>query len=162
GQAAFVQATIIDPATGKVSVYNPLVIDQGTQPAAAPVVPTLPRGAVVGVWFGFNGDNLMLKKTRGRVVVERGRRHIGLRDAGGSLAQGRCVNGTPGSVFGQFAHCNGPAFFQAANAAINAKKLVIPAPGTANDGMTCPTVRDFSVVDQDQSDNVTATYLVLP
>ena len=29
-----------------------------------------------------------------------------------------------------------------------------------SDGLTCPTVRDFSVVDQDQSDNVTTVYLV--
>jgi hypothetical protein len=32
--------------------------------------------------------------------------------------------------------------------------------GTASDGKPCPTTRDFSLVDQDQSDNVTATYLV--
>ena len=58
-QAAFVQGAIIDPATGSISIYNPLVIDQGTQPAAQPVLPTLPQGAVVGIWFGFNGNNLM-------------------------------------------------------------------------------------------------------
>jgi len=52
---AFVQATIFDPATGALSTYEPLVITQGTQPAAAPVVPTLPAGAVVTVDFGFNG-----------------------------------------------------------------------------------------------------------
>ena len=32
---AFVQATILNPATGQLSVYEPLVITQGTQPAAA-------------------------------------------------------------------------------------------------------------------------------
>src|SRR6266568_4257032 len=31
-QAAFVQGAIIDPATGVISIYNPLVVDQGTQP----------------------------------------------------------------------------------------------------------------------------------
>ena len=36
-QAAFVQADILDPATGTISAYEPLVIDQGTQPAVAPV-----------------------------------------------------------------------------------------------------------------------------
>ena len=41
---AFVQATILDPATGALSVYEPLVITQGTQPAAAPVVPDAARG----------------------------------------------------------------------------------------------------------------------
>ena len=29
---AFVQATILDPATGALSVYEPLVITQGTSP----------------------------------------------------------------------------------------------------------------------------------
>lgn len=31
--SAFVQASILDPATGQISIYNPLVIDQGTTPA---------------------------------------------------------------------------------------------------------------------------------
>ena len=52
---AFVQATILDPATGKLSVYEPLVITKGTRPAATPVPPRLPKGAVVTIDFGFNG-----------------------------------------------------------------------------------------------------------
>jgi hypothetical protein len=140
-QSAFVQAAIIDTATGKVSVYEPLVIDQGTQPAATPVVPQLTATSIVGVWFGFNGNNLTLQGKRG------------------SLQEGNCVNGLQGSVFGQFAYCNAPAFFQSANQAIVAGSLVPPALGTANDGLPCPTVRDFSVVDQDQSDNVQTQYL---
>ena len=141
-QAAFVQATVVDPATGKVSVYNPLVIDQGTRPAVAPVVPALPRNAVVGIWFGFNGDNLTL------------------RDSGGSLRAGACVNGLAGSIFTQFAYCNAPAFFTAANTAIKAGRLRVPPPGRGRDGNPCPTTRDFTVVDQDQSDNVTSAYLI--
>lgn len=141
-QAAFVQAAVIDPATGQISIYNPLVIDKGTQPAIAPVVPKLPQGAVVGIWFGFNGNNL----------TQEGEDN--------SLQDGKCVNGTEDSIFGQVSYCNAPAFFQAANAAIRAGKLVPPPLGKAKDGLTCPTVRDFSIVDQDQSDNVTATYLV--
>ncbi len=141
-QAAFVQGAVIDPATGTISIYNPLVVDKGTQPAVQPVVPTLPNGGVVALWFGFNGANLTLK---GR---------------NGSLQQGQCVNGANGSIFGQFAYCNAPNFFQVANQAIQAGKLVPPNLGTAKDGRTCPSVRDFSVVDQDQSDNVTTTYLV--
>ncbi|MEV5703512.1 hypothetical protein AB0K82_00005, partial [Actinoallomurus sp. NPDC052274] len=140
-QSAFVQATIIDPATGKLSVYSPLVVDRGTRPAAAPVRPTLPAGAVVGIWFGFNGDALTLRGT------------------GGGLRRGRCVNGLGGSVFGQFAHCNAPAFFRAANAAIRAGRTTVPALGTAKDGMPCMSTRDFALVDQDQSDNVQTTYL---
>ena len=55
-QAAFVQGAVIDPATGQISIYNPLVIDQGTQPAAAPVVPQLPAKGIVALWFGSNGN----------------------------------------------------------------------------------------------------------
>jgi hypothetical protein len=143
-QAAFVQAAVIDPATGKISIYNPLVIDQGTQPAAAPVVPTLPNGGIVGIWFGSNGNTLTLQ------------------DSNNSLRSGKCVNGVNNSIFGQFAYCNAPAFFQAANQAIQAGKLVPPPIGRAKDGLLCPTTRDFSIVDQDQSDNVTTFYLVTP
>ena len=96
----------------------------------------------MGIWFGFNGNNLTLQGARRT-----------------TLAQGRCVNGTRGSVFGQFAHCNAPAFFTAANQGIAAGKVKVPALQTAKDGQPCPTVRDFSVVDQDQSDNVQTQYL---
>jgi len=151
-QSAFVQAAIIDPATGKISIYAPLVIDQGTKPAVQPVVPQLPRNAVVGIWFGYNANNLTLVKSH------RARNHHFNIRGGGS---GNCVNGIGGSVFGQFAYCNAPAFFQVANAAIKAGKLTVPALGTANDGKVCPTSRDFFVVDMDQSDNVQTQYLVM-
>jgi len=141
-QAAFVQAAVIDPATGKISIYNPLVIDQGTQPAAAPVMPTLPNGGIVGIWFGSNGNTLTLQNTNN------------------SLQDGKCVNGVAGSIFGQYSYCNAPAFFQVANQAIQAGKLVPPPIGKAKDRLPCPTTRDFSIVDQDQSDNVTSFYLV--
>lgn len=141
-QSAFVQAAIFDPATGKISIYDPLVVDKGQDPAAASVVPQLPNGAVVGIWFGFNGTALTLKAKNN------------------SLQDGKCVNGLNGDVFGQFAYCNAPAFFAAANKAIQSGQLVPPPLGTAQDGQPCPTVRDFSVVDQDQSDNLTTAYLV--
>ncbi|HTR90540.1 MAG TPA: hypothetical protein VMI73_02225 [Trebonia sp.] len=60
GQTAFVQGAVIDPATGQISVYDPLVVNAGTQPAVAPVLPTLPANAVVALWFGYNGDTLTL------------------------------------------------------------------------------------------------------
>jgi hypothetical protein len=60
-QTAFVQGAVLDPATGAISVYDPLVVDAGTQPASPPVVPALPAGAVVAVWFGFNGNILSLQ-----------------------------------------------------------------------------------------------------
>jgi hypothetical protein len=140
-QSAFVQATIVDLATGALSVYDPLVVDAGRAPAAAPVTPTLPAGAVVGIWFGFNGTTLTLRGTDN------------------SLAAGNCVNGTAGSPFGQFAYCNAPAFFTAAHAAITAGRLTVPPIRTALDGQPCPTTRDFGLVDMDQSDNVTSVYL---
>ena len=138
GQSAFAQAVIFDPNTNTLSAYEPLVIDRGTQPAVQPMVPQLPRGSIVGIWFGFNGTFLHLT---------------------GGMANGRCVNGLPGSDFGQFAYCNAPQFFQVANAAIRAHKITVPALGTANDGMDCPTTRSFSIVDMDQSDNVQTQYL---
>jgi hypothetical protein len=138
GQSAFVQATILDPATGALSAYEPLVIDKGTKPAIRPTVPTFPANAVVGLWFGFNGTFLHL---------------------GGDVNGGVCVNGTPGSDFGQFAACNAAAFFKTANNAIGAGLLKIPALGMGNDGQVCPSVRSFAIVDMDQSDNVQTQYL---
>ena len=137
---AFAQATILDPATGKLSVYEPLVITQGTQPAAAPVVPTLPANAVVNIMFGFNGTDLMLANAPGT----------------NSLTQGNCVNGLNGSDFGQVSYCNSVNFYNAANQA----NLTIPALGTSSNGQPCPTTRSFNLIDQDQSDNVTTQYLV--
>jgi hypothetical protein len=151
-QAAFVQGAILDPTTGKISIYNPLVVDKGATPAIAPAAPTLPTGAIVALWFGFNGETLHLRKARGNTLLR------GARD--NTLQSANCVNGLNGSPFGQMAYCNASRFFQAANRLIRAGKMTPPALGTAKDGQTCPTVRDFAIVDQDQSDNVTTTYLI--
>jgi hypothetical protein len=137
-QSAFVQAVIFDPATNALSAYEPLVIDRGTQPAIAPVAPRLARGAVVGLWFGFNGTFLHLT---------------------GDKDDGFCINGLRGSDFGQFAYCNAPRFFRAVNAAIQAGKLAVPPAGMASDGQPCLTTRSFALVDMDQSDNVQTRYL---
>lgn len=131
------EATILDPATGEVSIYRPLVIDRGTRPAIQTVLPTLPANAVVGLWFGFQGTNLTLVHGVG------------------------CVNGLFGSPFSQFAYCNAPAFFRAAHTAITAGLLTVPPLGTGLDGLPCPSTRDFSIVDQDQSDNVITRYVAL-
>lgn len=141
---AFVQATILNPATGTLSVYEPLVITQGTKPAAVPVVPRLPRGAVVTIDFGFNGTNLTQVGATPR-----------------ALLQGHCVNGLRGSIFGQVSFCNGAAFFRAAHRSEARGKLVVASAGTSPvTGQACPTTRDFRIVDQDQSDNVTTKYLL--
>jgi hypothetical protein len=140
---AFVQATILNPATGQLQVYEPLVITQGTQAAAAPAPPALPRGAVVTIDVGFNGTNLT---------------QVGATAA--ALRQGRCVNGTRGSIFGEVSFCNGTGFFQAAVRAEQQGKLVIPAAAVSPvSGQPCPTTRSFTLIDQDQSDNVTTQYL---
>src|SRR5258706_3370709 len=144
-QSAFVQAAIFDRATRQISIYNPLVVDAGTQPAVTPVIPTLPANTVVAIWFGFNGNNLTQQAPT---------------DAPNTLADSHCVNGTHGSVFGQFSHCNAVAFFAMANHAIDGRLLHVPRRGLGNDGRACPTVRSFSIVDQDQSDNLPVTYLV--
>ena len=141
---AFVQATILNPRTGQLSVYEPLVITQGTQPAATPVVPTLPRHAIVTIDFGFNGTNL----TQVGATAD-------------ALAQGRCVDGLNGSIFGQVSFCNGTGFFNAAFQAEREGRLRIPAAGvSAKTGQACPTTRNFNMIDQDQSDNVTTQYLL--
>jgi hypothetical protein len=145
-QGSFVEATILDPATGALQVYNPLIINQDQAVAGkdfiTPVTPTLPANAVVGIWFGSNGLTVTLAG-----------------DTNG------CVNGDGGSIFGQFAYCNAPQFFSAAQTAIAAGLLKVPSPGTIAKGNSvgtqCPTVRDFRVVDMDQSDNVDSTYLLI-
>jgi hypothetical protein len=138
-QSAFVEAAILDTDTGALSTYRPLVIDAGDRPAQRPVPVRIPTHSAVAVWFGSNGDTLTLA----------------------GPGAGDCVNGLPGSPFGQFAYCDAPAFFDAANAAIAAGKLTVPDVGTGKDGLPCPTTRDFSVVDQDQSDNLTTTYRII-
>ena len=152
---AFVQATILNPATGQLSVYNPLVVTQGTTPAVAPKVPTLPRNAVVTIDFGFNGTDLT---------------QVGATP--NALREGNCVNGEPGSVFGEVSFCNGTNFFNTAHQMEAEGKLKVPSEGTSNKiivsavnagtGTDCPTTHNFDMVDQDPSDNVTTEYLLNP
>jgi hypothetical protein len=137
-QSAFVQAAVIDAETGAISIYNPLVVDKGTAPATPPVVPKLPDHAVVAIWFGFNAGSLTLVGADSRVLES-------------SFCQ---------QNLGQFAYCNAPAFFAVAGFDILFHKLQVPELGTGKDNRPCPSVRSFAEVDQDQSDNVTTTYLV--
>lgn len=153
-QGVFVEANIFDPATGNIQIYNPLVINAGmtstgnntkrsTSSGEAgfffpPITPTLPNGAVVALWFGSNANTLTL---------------IGDTNT--------CVDGLGNSVFGQVAYCNAPAWFTAVNGAVASGFVKVPAPGTGLNGQACPTTRDFRIVDQDQSDNVVTTYLLI-
>jgi hypothetical protein len=131
GTAAFVQAVIFDPATGALSTYEPAVTDAG-QPlrGAQPAVPVVPRGAIVTVWTGFNANVLKLTGPGARFFVN----------------------------FAQQSYAGSPQFFAAVDAAIRQGRVTVPGLGTARDGQACPSVRDFSVVDQDQSDNVPVAY----
>jgi hypothetical protein len=141
---AFVQATILDQATGKLWVYEPLVITKGTKPAATPVMPILPARAVVTIDVGFNGDNLTLVGATSH-----------------ALHQGHCHNGLGNSIFGQVSFCHGTHFFWAARRAERQGKLVVPPAGVSpKTGQACPTTRSFTIVDQDPSDNVTTKYLL--
>ncbi len=141
---AFVQATILDPATGALSVYEPLVVTKGSAPAAAPAVPAMPAGAVVTLDFGFNGTSLTLQAA-----------------SPATLTAANCVNGQPGSNFGRAAFCNGVAFFAAVKKDFSAGLTAVPAAGvSAKTGQACPTTHSFTLVDQDQSSDVTTQYLV--
>jgi hypothetical protein len=152
---AFVQATILDPATGTLSVYDPLVVTRGTKPAVVPAIPAIPANAVVTIDFGFNGKDLF---------------QVGATPA--TLADADCVNGQAGSVFGQMSFCNGINFFNAVKKDERAGRLKVPSPGTSDKiipsggdmgtGQACPVTRNFEVVDPDKSGNVTAEYLLNP
>ncbi|KAG0320072.1 hypothetical protein BGZ99_004689 [Dissophora globulifera] len=141
-QQVFVEATVFDPATKTFGVYHPLVINEGSKPLIAPVVPKLPKNAIVGLWFGANSDSVTLT---------------------GDIAGGNCVNGLSSTdVFGQVAFCNAEPFFKAVHAADKAggANVVIPPIGKDVHGDACPTTRYFGIIDQDQSDNVITTYLM--
>jgi hypothetical protein len=141
GTQTFVEATIFEPAKNNFYAYHPLVIDAGTSPAAPTVVPDISDNAVIVYHFGTNANAISLRDTNNKT----------LRDA-------NCVNGLhDNDLFGQFAYCNGPTFFNTVkNYAYN-----IPVNETGNDGQPCPTTRSFDLVDQDQSDNVLTRYILL-
>jgi hypothetical protein len=138
-EGAFVEATIVAP-DGSVQIYDPLVVTAGTTPAVAPVPPTIARGSQVIIDIGSNGNNL--------VLVGRGAR------------QGNCVDALGQSVIGQVSACNAVSFYRFANAMIADGLLKVPPIGTSDDGEPCETVRNFALIDQDQSDNVISAYLI--
>jgi len=135
---SFVQASILDLDNGEISVYSPLIINKNTCPLVTPVFPKLPVRNIIGLWFGSNADNIKLI------------------DTNGSLKKANCINGLGNSIFGQFAYCNAVEFF-------NATKNIIQIPqlNIANDGIICPTTRDFMIVDMDPSDNLQTSYIIL-
>ena len=101
----------------------------------------LPFLRTVALWFGSNADGDLTLKGASATT----------------LASNDCHQG-----LGQFAYCNAVAFFASAGFEILVHQLNPPPIGTGLDGRPCPTVRSFAAVDQDQSDNVTAGYLITP
>ena len=155
---AFVQATILDPATGALSVYEPLVITQGTRPDTPDMKlnpPVIPADAVVTIDFGFNGTDLV---------------QVGATPT--TLAEAHCVSGQAGSAFGQTSFCNGVNFFTAVQQAERQGLLKVPSPGTSNaiagsggdlgTGRSCPVIRSFEVAGLDPGESVPSTYLLNP
>src|SRR6266566_4767678 len=140
-EGVFVDATILAP-NGQLQVYDPLVINQGTQPAVAPTPPTIAAGSQVILSVGYNGNALAL--------VGRGAR------------QGNCIDAFGNSLINQTPQCNAANFYRMANFEIARGLLKIPAAGTGKDGQACQTTRDFALIDQDQSDNAVASYLFNP
>jgi hypothetical protein len=154
-QAVFAEAAILRRSgnSAQILLYTPLIVNAiDPIPAANPTPVTLLPTDVVALWFGSNADTVTLT-SQGRT--------------GNGITAGNCVNGAAGAgVFGQVAFCNAAQFFSAANASVSSGALQVPrGPGlsaTSITGVSCPSTRDFSVVDQDQSDNVLTSYLVVP
>ena len=140
-EGVFIDATILAP-NGKLNVYNPLVITQGTTPEVAPTPPTIARGSQVILSVGFNGNALAL--------------------VGRGAQQGHCLDALGNSLINQTPQCNAANFYRMANFEIARGILTIPAAGTGQDGQACQTTRDFALIDQDQSDNAVAHYLFNP
>jgi hypothetical protein len=140
-EGVFIDATILAP-NGQLEVYNPLVINQGTTPAVAPVAPTIAAGSQVILSLGFNGNALAL--------------------VGAGAQQGNCIDAFGNSLINQTPQCNAANFYRMANAEIASGTLTVPAAGTGQDGQACQTTRDFALIDQDQSDNAVASYLFDP
>ena len=145
---AFVQATILDPATGALSVYEPLVVTQGTRPDTPGmklIPPVIPADAVVTIDFGFNGTDLV---------------QVGATPT--TLADAHCGSG----------QCNGAGFFAAVRLAERKGLLKVPSPGTSSTiaasggdlgtGRSCPVISNFEVAGLDPGESVTTTYLLNP
>ncbi|KAI8616974.1 hypothetical protein BC830DRAFT_1255020 [Chytriomyces sp. MP71] len=136
----FAECTVVDPATGALGVYSPLLVNQGAvagKDFIAPVVPQLPANAVVGCWFGTNGATTALTDANN----------------GADVKAANCIGIQGQTTFGQFAACNAQNFFATANT-----KAQIPPLGMGKNGQPCYTTRSFEVIDMDPSDNVVTTY----
>ena len=144
--AVFIEATILDLTTGQFFIYNPLIIDIDTQPALPILTAQMPQNNIVVLHFGSNGNSVTLENT--------------VTNGLNSIEEGNCINGLPNDIFGQFAYCNAINFFNEVNLLISQNRIHVPVLMNSILGDTCPTVRSFAVVDQDQSDNVLTSYIL--
>jgi len=125
GSSAYAQGAILT-ADGQLTLYDPLVIDTGTQLAQHPPPRRFGR-ATVALWFGFNGTNLTLQAAKRRIA------------GGGQLRQ------RPRRyALRPIAYCNAGAFFQLANSEIAANKLQVPGVETPRTP-AMPDRTDFSL-----------------
>ena len=153
---AFVQATILDPATGALSVYDPLVVTQGTRPAVKPTIPSIPADAVVTIDFGFNGKDLFQVGATPTTLADaqlRERRRRG-------RSSGRCHSATGSASSARCARPSGRGCSRCRRRAPrtrSSRRAATSAPGRA-----CPVTRNFEAVDPASADNVTTAYLLNP
>ena len=133
-EEAFVEATILAP-NGKLSDLRPAGRHAGHHArGGADGADRSPRGSQVIINVGFNGNNLVLE--------------------GAGAAQGGCIDAFGNSIIAQTSACNARAFYADANAQIARGRLRVPRLGYGTDGQGCETTESFSLIDQDQSDNV--------
>ena len=141
-EGVFIDATILAP-NGQLQVYNPLVINQGTTPAVAPVAPTIAAGSQVILSLGFNGNALAL--------------------VGAGAQQGNCIDAFGNSLINQTPQCNAANFYRLANAEIAQRHADGPArPAPARTARPARPRVTSRLIDQDQSDNAVASYLFDP
>ena len=136
-------------ASGPPQTVTPSASTAASATASAPAAGTVTAPAVTGTAPPANQDSAAASGTPD-VILQ-----------GADCVAGENIAGQGFSSFTQVAACNAVAFFQAANTAIQNGLLTVPSPGTATDGQACLTTRNFGVIDQDQSDNVTTKYLAL-
>ena len=136
-------------ASGPAQMVTPSASTAASATASAATAGTVTTPAVTGTAPPANQDSAAASGTPDAILQ------------GANCVAGENIAGQGFSSFTQVAACNAVAFFQAANTAIGSGLLTVPSPGTATDGQACLTTRNFGVIDQDQSDNVTTKYLAL-
>src|ERR1700677_3316346 len=130
---AFVQATILDPATGALSVYDP----------------------VVTIDFGFNGKNLFQVGATPTTLADAG---CVSGQARSTFGQVSFCNGT--GFFNAVEKDEREGLLKVPSPGTSDK--IIASGGAMGTGQACPVTRNFEVAGQDPGDDVTTEYLLDP